>query len=260
MMVMSACIKEIDASFLNAPEQVAVECFISPTDSIIEAKVVRVLSFVSKEIIYENLFIKDAKLLISNGLIEKKFQYNSTKKSYECKISADFKIEKGKKYYLNLSTIDGKKLSSSCTVPAKRFEKNEIIIENSKRGLDLIDIRYKWQSSQSELYGIRPFYYLIFDNKEMPISTKNQYFKGSEFSDNQAISKYVTNDLTVGTKKNTVFFYVMDENYFNYDKSVQLNNNNQDDPFSQPINVKSNIVGGFGCFGAYNVTRIDYEL
>lgn len=125
----------------------------------------------------------------------------------------------------------------------------------------MVDIRLKWLKNEAELYVIKPyFYYSNAQVKDKPIAQKVQFFRNHDVIENRIITNYSTNDLSFGGKKNTVFFYVSDENFSNYSKSVQLNRNNQTDPFSQPINVKYNINGGLGCFGAYTVTRVDYEF
>ena len=256
-----SCGKEIDASFLDRPTETVLECMISPSDTIVRAVLSKATSFTSTETPFEDLFIKDAQVLISNGNIQKQFTYNPTKYYYELPISKDFKIEKGRNYSIKAITKEGKILTSTCTVPIKLFLPSEIEIEKSYRGSDLVDIRLKWLKNEAELYVIKPyFYYSNAQVKDKPIAQKVQFFRSLDVIENRIITNYFTNDLTFGGKKNTVFFYVSDENFYNYSKSVQLNRNNQTDPFSQPINVKYNINGGLGCFGAYNVTRIDYEF
>jgi len=50
-----------------------------------------------------------------------------------------------------------------------------------------------------------------------------------------------------------VYFEIlnMDENYFKFCKTIS-NNRNSDNPFVEPALIYTNIVGGLGCFGAYN--------
>lgn len=256
-----SCVKEIDGSFLNTPNEIVLECFISPSDTIVKAVLSKATSFTDKETQFDDLFIKDAQIIISNAKVQKPLIYNSTTKYYELNLTKEFRIEKGVNYYINVITKEGKTLNSSCTVPSITYQPNDIEIEKSYRGTDLVDIRLKWPKSESKFFIVKPYYYYSNSQvKDKAIAQKVQFFNSDDIFESIVISNYFTNDLTVGGKKNTVFFYVVNESFFNYSKSVQLNKNNQADPFSQPINAKYNINGGLGCFGAYNVTRIDYEL
>ena len=50
-----------------------------------------------------------------------------------------------------------------------------------------------------------------------------------------------------------VYFEIlnMDENYYKFCKTIK-DNGNSDNPFVEPALVYTNIIGGLGCFGAYN--------
>lgn len=259
--ILTSCINEIDSSFLNAKDELVLECFISPSDTLIKAVLSKATSFSNKEIEFDELFIKDAQVFISDYKTRKKLIYNTTKKYYQVTVSTDFKIEKGEKYFIQAITKEGEILNASCVVPSKEFNTTEIEIEKTSRGNELVDVRLKWLPNTDDFYQIKPYYYISNSMvKDKPIAQSVQYFKGIDIIENKAISNYFTNDLTVGSRKNTVFFNIVDQNYFEYFKMVQLNKNNQIDPFSQPINVTSNIQGGFGCFGSYVTTRLDFEI
>jgi hypothetical protein len=255
-----SCAKEIDASFLNAPEEVVLQCYISPSDTTIRATLVKATSFTSAETQFSDLFIKDATITIGDESMNRQLIFNSKSQHYELTTSNLFKIQHSKTYFIRVLLKNGRLLTSQCSVPARTIKPNEVEIEKSYRGNDLVDIRLKWLKNNNENYIIRPYYYYILKDKEYTIAQKEQFFKSANIIEDIAISNYYTNDLTISSKKNTVFFYLSDENFYAYAKSVKLNSNNQDDPFSQPINVTSNINGGKGCFGAYTVTRIDYEF
>jgi len=51
----------------------------------------------------------------------------------------------------------------------------------------------------------------------------------------------------------------MDENYYKFCKTIKANGNS-DNPFVEPALIYTNIIGGLGCFGAFNAgsLRIKY--
>ncbi len=260
LLLFTSCIKEIDG-LPDTPEELVLQCYISPSDTVISAVLSRATSFAVTEIPFKDLFIKDAQITISNGSVDKLLKFNVAKNFYQLKITDGFKIEKGKTYSIKAVAKDGQVLTSSCTVPLKSIKPEEIEIEKSFRGSDFVDIRLKWPTSKDGLYILRPyFYYSNIRFTEEPISHTVQFFSGVEVNSAYATSNYFTNDLINNKHKNVAFIYLADENFYAYSKSVQLNDNNQTDPFAQPLNAKYNINGGFGCFGAYNVTRIEFEF
>jgi hypothetical protein len=77
-------------------------------------------------------------------------------------------------------------------------------------------------------------------------------------SDGQLLALNVTyqpsrNATQATIQKLTVGLFHSDIHYFNYHESLrkQRGNNN---PFAEPVLLYTNVVGGFGCFGAYNAT------
>lgn len=256
-----SCTNFFDSSFLNKSDEIVLECFISPSDTIVRAVLSRATNFTKTAIPFKDLFIKDAKITLKNLRTQKPFTYNTKNMFYELKVDNEFKIEKGMSYTISVMTNEGKVLTASCKIPMKEYQQDEIELEKTERGKNLVDIRLKWLVSDSEYFIIKPYYYFSNDRvKDKPIPQIVQYIDGNGSKNNGRVSNIITNDLVFESKKRTIFFYVTDVNFFNYSKSVNLNEDNQVDPFSQPINVKSNVEGGLGCFGAYIVKRIDYEL
>ncbi|WP_044199772.1 DUF4249 domain-containing protein [Dyadobacter tibetensis] len=256
----NSCIEEIDG-LSNTPEELVLHCYISPSDTLISAVLSRATSFAMNEIKFNDLFVKDAHITMSDGNLEKQLVLNPKNNFYEFKVSNDFKIEKGKTYSIKAVAKDGKVLTSSCTVPLKSIKQEEIEVEKSFRGSDFVDIRLKWPSNRTSFYVLRPyFYYSGIRSKNLPTSHTIQFFSGADIESDKITSNYFTNDLINNQRRNIVFLYVADENFYTYSKSTELNSNNQDDPFAQPVNAKHNINGGFGCFGAYYTIRLDLDF
>jgi hypothetical protein len=254
-----SCIKEVDG-LPDIPQELVLQCYISPSDTVISAVLSKATSFAVTEIPYKELFVKDAKITISNGVLEKQLTFNPKKNFYEFKVSDEFKIEKGKTYALKAIAGNGKVLTSSCTVPVKSVSAGHIEVDKLFRGSDYVDVRLKWPNSPVGYYVLRPyFYYSASQFKDLPTAHTVQFFDGVTGQEDDITSNYFTNNLITNQRKNVIFLYVADVNFYTYSKSVQLNDNNQSDPFAQPVNAKTNVNGGFGCFGAYNVIRVDLE-
>lgn len=252
-----SCESEFDSTVLNSTEKVALECYISPSDTAITAILTRSIPFTVRKTLFDSLFISDAKVFISDELTEKELIFNKKLFSaYEIPTN-QFKIDYGKKYTIRVLLPDGKKIQSTCTVPKKSSIPEPIEILKYIRNPKLIEVQLRWKSEPNQKYFIQKFYY----SNNQPQPFPSQLIKSAEFRSDTLTSNFYTYNLdNIDDKRNTIFFSVLDSNLFEYRKTLNINFNNQDDPFSQPINVKSNVEGGLGCFGAYIVTRIDYEL
>jgi hypothetical protein len=52
--------------------------------------------------------------------------------------------------------------------------------------------------------------------------------------------------------------YNADVNYFKYHRSLQQRLDTEN-PFTEPSIIYTNIKGGLGCFGAYNLGKLTYQ-
>ena len=50
-----------------------------------------------------------------------------------------------------------------------------------------------------------------------------------------------------------------DENYYRYHDAIDRQNTANDNPFAEPVLIPSNIVGGLGCFGAFNQASLSVK-
>jgi hypothetical protein len=56
-------------------------------------------------------------------------------------------------------------------------------------------------------------------------------------------------------KSVTMEVYNLDVNYYKYQRSLEIRNNS-DSPFAEPTSIYTNVIGGLGCFAAYNAAQI----
>jgi hypothetical protein len=52
--------------------------------------------------------------------------------------------------------------------------------------------------------------------------------------------------------------YNADEHYYRYHRSL-TERHDYTNPFTEPYLIYSNIEGGLGCFGAYNLGKLSYQ-
>lgn len=260
LFLFSSCLQQME-DLPDSPEQLVLECYISPSDTVIQAVLSRATSFADKEIKYADLFVKDATIVISNGTQEKQLMMDTTDRFYRIKISDDFKIEKGKSYSIKAIAQNGKTLTASCVVPQGSIPADMIEVEKLSRNNNKMDVRISWKPNAADNYIVRPYYFLSSPKfYERPSAHNPQFIRGADVLTEKLTTNYFSNNLAYATRKNTIYLYVVDEHFFAYGKSTFANENNQTDPFAQPLNAISNITGGLGCFGAYNVTRLDIEF
>lgn len=56
----------------------------------------------------------------------------------------------------------------------------------------------------------------------------------------------------------TMELYNADEHYYRYHRSL-TERHDYTNPFTEPYLIYSNIEGGLGCFGAYNLGKLSYQ-
>ncbi len=94
-------------------------------------------------------------------------------------------------------------------------------------------------------------------DREFLMSDKN--FNGSTkiitlFIDSYNLDEY-TNPFNQRKYKSIVEINSISKNYYNYRRSVQTYRDNEDNPFSEPVLVYSNVNNGYGIFTTYTLGR-----
>ena len=175
----------------------------------------------------------------------------------------DFKVEAGKTYILHVTTYDGQKAEATCTIP---IHKIDIQKADTK---EVTDVKFQdkkylvtWQDIPNE-----PNYYAVYViTKE--VRRNYSTYVSQEYSE-QTISDQGNDGGKMITRKN---FYMTgrqnytngeyrvteiqilntDMNFYRYHKDLEILTISGDNPLVEPINVYSNIKGGFGVFAGYN--------
>lgn len=121
----------------------------------------------------------------------------------------------------------------------------------SLNGSTIIDsaIIYKWV----KIYRDHEVLERTITNKEVIFNDNT--FNGTTFSVNFSIKNFIR-DSSINLSFLKLYFYNIDNSLYNYEKSIKQYFDNYDIPFTQPVQVFSNIENGFGVLGSANVNTV----
>jgi hypothetical protein len=224
-------------------------------------------------------WIRDATVQISDGTttVPLVFEFGSFANYYVAD-SVKLKIHAGKTYTLWVSTPDGKTVNSKCTVPfpadttSLKYNWDTTSVYNANAGG--IERTVRLNMEWTDFAGGANYYRAGADVISYPLSNPSQdifeRMYNNTFSDlltdkNKdggimarrdliaTISEYFggqTGSFSFRPKGIKMYLVNCDENYYKFHESA--NRNDSGDPFSEPVLVHNNIVGGLGYFGACN--------
>lgn len=245
---------------------------ISPQDELIKVKVSKSLPLYSftPDVGWIKQFpvVNNATVTISDGINNYDLSYDEDIEEYIID-TASLKIIRGRSYYLKVKTPDGFNAESSCTVPVETPPAIGItgIDYIQKFGekfcnvnLQLPDLPGNGQFYRISLMGQRYeeyaqiyYYYPVWLTRgEEVFSDKNR--EGNIFT-------FRTAEIYLNMEGPDPFFarvYVTDEAYYNYHYSLMTFQD--DNPFSEPTPIYSNIRGGLGVFAAVNGRMDTFDI
>lgn len=258
-------VTDVDAP--AAPQKLVVVGFITPDLPYISVRVYKSRPlYTSSEFTGNYPTVKDAVVKMSNNGKSVNLLYNS---EWDCyRIDQDeLKVLRGETYYLEVTQGDFN-VTASCTVPDMNIPDLEILdVDTVTQYSELyynVDLRFKDAPGQGQYYhisaasvyfgegGSKPSLYEVsFTRGDPYVTDKNKdgnYFTYTTDNIYQYPGEPVRMVFTIG---------LTDENYYQYHKAIYAFED--DNPFSEPSPIFSNINGGLGVFGAYvqNIIVID---
>ena len=262
LLTLTACdsmISEVEVP--SSEPKLVVTGFLSPDDDTIHIVVSksRPLNVPYQGWDYSFPVVNNARVTLSDGISTIVLPFNTPTGNYVTP-SASMPVVAGNTYSLLVTTPDGYRATSSCTVPVETAPEVEIT------GIDSTNEYSYWSRNVSlrfrDLPGAGHFYRITagtfyqdeynyqssfietgFDRGEPYVSDKNK--DGEYFL-------YRTWDIDSYSVADTLYvsMLITDEGYYNYHRSV--NTFGGDNPFAEPTPVFSNIDGGLGIFAAVN--------
>ncbi len=245
---------------------------ISPQDELIKVKVSKSLPLYSfkPSVGWDNQFpvVNNATVTISDGINNYNLSYDEDIEVYIID-SASLKIIPGRSYNLKVKTPDGFNAESSCTVPVETPAAIQItgIDYIHKYGekfcnvnLQLPDLPGNGQFYRISLMGQRyeeyaqiySYYHVGLTRGDEVFSDKNR--EGTNFT-------FRTGEIYLSMEGPDLFYasvYVTDEAYYNYHYSLMTFED--ENPFSEPTPIFSNIKGGLGVFAAVNGRMDTFDI
>jgi hypothetical protein len=271
MTLILSCTKEAKIKLPTQEEKLVVTCFISPADTVLTA-VVR-SSSPKYNVRKSNSIVEgitNAEVIISSDQGTGKFNYDKTSACYTLS-PTDFAIFPGKKYFLTVKTPDGKQTSAntivpSDTLPIKQFEVKMNYNEDSTQ-LDMNTL-----GEVAAIKGRTNYVAIFFRQIYVPSDTsiysdydpyENMGYGTFDDDEKQPHDSFVFQSRDGGYSGQSYFtqfysdFWVLNcsKEFYLYNRSLQLASEVNDNPFGDPVFVYSNMDKGFGCFGAYMITK-----
>lgn len=284
-------INDLDPDKIPKTEsKLTVECYISPQSARLEAIVTQSQPLFGPAN-YDPQYVKDARVFLSDGQNRVQLLYVDSTTNYTAD-SRELRIEAGKTYTLTVEDGE-RSVKASCTVPLKLPVITNLAVEKNYSGYgtdSVASVKFSWDDikGESNFYAIRGYsvseYMTIRYDGENSVPVPQRY----AFKQEMYLGKALYNDInldgiTYNSPEYTIYlipkgevtyedengviksFYNnadlsevrvevlhLDENYYRFFRSLE-NNRNQDNPFVEPTLIYTNIEGGLGCFGAYNM-------
>lgn len=257
------CTKDADVKLPVVESKLVINAFISPQDSIIKVMVSlsQPLYNNSNSGLYPN--VENATVQISDGVNSITLIYNSADNYYSINAS-QFPIVAGGIYNLTVYTPDGKNVNASTSVPAPNsslsFSANNI---NDPNQPETYSINATWNDSP----GIEDYYRINYYSKQFydgDIDTSYYSQFSEHYTDkendgktfNQYFEVYKMN--STGSAGELYLIRATKEYYLYHTKLMEAINSGG--PFSEPVQMFTNINGGYGIFAGFNQYKLQVFL
>jgi len=267
-----SCETQIDSSkLLDSQQLIVINGYIAPQDDVIKIQVSKSKSRANASSLDpENLVIKNAVVSIKNeAQIEIFLDYNANTRNYEV-ASSMYVIEPGKTYFLTV-VVDGDTYTSSCKIPARSAAnlQAEITLVEDLEYITIYDFSLDFDDPPNfENFYVNGLKKIIpitnsDDIEESLFLEESDVFMTDSNKDGATISitKRLSNVLEEGE---TLKIQVTSVEKILYDTLLFrfLNIENEEDPFSDPIILPSNIEGknGYGVFAGYQLAEKEVTL
>ena len=256
-----ACVEEVKPPSLeNVENKIVVNSVITPFLEEIEVEV----SFSKKSFgILDDQFgnADDATVVISNGEQQETLTYDVETERYRIS-TATFPLKEGVTYRLDVTTNKGAAVYAETSLPKKITEVESLSYNtrNDRLAVSWIDI-----PGQENFYRISAASYFERDSGD-----DDPYFIGQQdfsFNNDGFISDFNRDGQKLSARGDSfrrdfdsVIVRIVTSNELYADYFYILRNFIENDPFVEPVNLPSNIVGGIGIFTAVQVAEFTLEL
>ena len=259
-----SCTKDADVKLPAVEPKLVISSFISPQDSIVKVEVTMSQPLYNNSNAGQFSAVSNATVQINDGTITQTLAYDSTGNYYFVNTSL-FPITVGTIYYLTVLTPDGKNINASTTVPTL----NSTLTYTSHQITDPYGSeKYVIETSWNDTPDTEDYYRIAFYNKDYypgdidttywALLSENFSDKGKDggaFNQNSEIYTYSS----TGTVEGELYLIHASKEYYLFHSKL-LDAAYSGSPFSEPVQMYSNINGGYGVFAGYNSYKLLVSL
>lgn len=258
----SACEKDADVELPVVESKLVISSFISPEDTIVKVGVTISQPLYNNSNSNQYSAVSYATVQITNGTTVQTMAYNADKNYYFVS-AAIFPITVGTTYNLTVSTPDGKNANASTSIPAQNATLiyTAEAVNNQSNG-DTYAFRTEW----NDIPGAEDYYRLVYyDRFVYDFDTIYQEAFSNNFSDKDKDGTTMKEQFEIyaysgaGFSNGELHLIHASKEYYLYHKKL-TEAAFSGGPFSEPVQMYSNINGGYGVFAGYNPYKIYVSL
>ncbi len=263
------CELVVNIDLPETPPKLVVVSFISPQDTLL-----RVYVGESVPIFQRGNNVNNPPKIIANATVQmisdtKSVTFIYKKEGYYDIKATNFLIEAGKTYKIEVSTPDGKRAKSKCTIPAQQNTSLQVKLENTQDSYTYAaQAAWKDEGTENNFYRLmgfgmaylgpsEPIYYS--DDVLMDWRGTDVGRQGTSISIRPDFNKYGAGTIPFPDNKEHYMLILLntDEAYHKYITTRENAYYNDGNPFAEPIPVYTNIDGGLGIFAGYQQYRLE---
>ncbi|GAB3800356.1 hypothetical protein GCM10028819_25490 [Spirosoma humi] len=265
--------------------RLVVNCFISPQDTVLTAKVTRSRPVLDSDP-SKSVEITDALVQLTNGTQTVALVYDSQLRYYRA-TAAKMPIRASATYTLTVRTPDGNQVTAVTTVPQAVSLKtvvldSSLVTQVDKSSKKQYSVVCNWQDAgtatnfyqiQGSIKGIQRELPSTASYTNLSVVPFKMADNNSGLLSNRGVSAllsasaYLCDEVGAETINKrcrssavSVSLLHIDEMYYRYNEALDRQLQASTNPFAEPVLIPSNIQGGLGCFGSYNCSTISMKL
>lgn len=258
----NSCTKDADVKLPKVESKLVISSFISPQDTIVKVEVSLSQPLYNNSNSNQYSNVSNAIVQINDGTNTQSLVYNSNEDYYSVSTSL-FPIVVGATYSLTVSTPDGKNINAITSIPSLNstlaYSYQALNDPNSPN-------QYYIDASWNDAPGNEDYYRISYYGKYYYSGSNDTSYTGifsENFSDkdhdgrafNQNFEVYKTN--SASNSGEMYLIHATKEYYLFHSKLNAMGFNN---PFSEPVQMYSNINGGYGIFAGFNQYKLQVFL
>lgn len=258
-----ACEKDADVELPTVESKLVINSFISPTDSIVKVTVTMSQPLYNNSNSNNYATVTNANVQINDGINFQTLTYNAIDNYYFVSTTL-FPISIGTTYYLNVSTPDGKNVNANTSIPTTN---NTLTYTAEKIDNPNFENLYYVETNWNDIAGLENYYKVAFYSLTCQEIYREYYLTNAinvsdKDKDGQLLSETFVNYFScmnsIFPEGQLLLIHASKEYYLYHSKLSTATNSGG--PFSEPVQMYTNINGGFGVFAGYNPYTVDVIL